>query len=75
MYVQFVCKQLYFSAAPTACDGSGTIPTTAAPAPATTTVAPALATCDMSPMFGGFTGVNGNMNFEFSGNFFVTFVT
>merc|ERR1712166_1609244 len=52
--------------APTACDGSGTTPTTAAPAPATTTVAPALATCDMSPMFGGNKGVNGNFNFGFT---------
>ena len=68
--MQFVCNQLYFSAAPTACDGSGTTPTTAAPAPATTTVAPALATCDLSDMFGGNKEVNGNFNFGFTGNFF-----
>jgi len=52
--------------APTACDGSGTTPTTAAPAPATTTVAPALATCDLSDMFGGNKEVNGNFNFGFT---------
>ena len=64
--IQFECNLLHFSVAPTACDGSGTTPVTAAP-PATT-AAPASSTCDISDMFGP--NVNGGVyRFTLTSNF------
>merc|ERR1712038_1212110 len=53
--------------APTACDGSGTVPVTVAPATTTTTPAPPSATCDITnlglpPFF------TGNINLTFNNN-------
>ena len=64
--IQFECNLLHFSVAPTACDGSGTTPVTAAP-PATTP-APASSTCDVSDMFGPY--LNGGVyRFSLTSNF------
>merc|ERR1712001_75178 len=53
--------------APTACDGSGTVPVTVAPATTTTTPAPPSATCDINNFF-GLSGINNNITLTISMN-------